>query len=113
MSHLLLASLGGFYEEHKDLIISIIIGAVAGYIAQAIVPGRGFGLLATILIGMIGGYIGEVFLGKYIHLTHDEFFDGMICAILGSMVLVIVINLLMGRQKEGIGEKDTYEWENE
>lgn len=114
MPHLMLYEMPSFITEHKDLIIAMIIGAVAGYIAQAIVPGgRGFGLLATILIGMIGGWIGEKLIGSYLHIFNDEIFNEILCATIGALVLVIILNIAMGKPKEGKDEKDIYDWGNE
>ena len=89
------------------------IGGIAGYIAQMVVPGRGFGLLATIIIGMVGGWLGQLLLGGFLHLTHDVLFDEIICAIIGSVILVIALNLILGKPKEGNDEKDIYDWGNE
>ncbi len=113
MTHLLLYAWPDIIENNKEIIVECLIGAVAGYIAQFILPGRGFGLLATIIIGIAGGFIGEILLGKYLHLTHDPLFDEIICATIGAMVLVIAINLILGRSKDGHDEKDVYDWENE
>jgi uncharacterized membrane protein YeaQ/YmgE (transglycosylase-associated protein family) len=113
MTHLLLYSLPPFIEEHRELIVTILIGALAGYIAQFIVPGRGFGLLVTILIGIAGGWVGNRVLGGFLHLTHDPLFDEIICATLGAMILVLVINLIVGIPKGVTYEKDVYDWENE
>jgi len=113
MGHLLLYAMPPFIEEHKELITTIIIGAIAGYLAQFIVPGRGFGLLSTIIIGMLGGYLGNYFLGQYLHLTHYQLLDRTICATIGSMALVVVLNLLLGKPRDGKAERDVYDWENE
>jgi uncharacterized membrane protein YeaQ/YmgE (transglycosylase-associated protein family) len=112
MTHLLLYDLPPFIEEHRELIVTLIIGAIAGYIAQFILPGRGFGLLVTILIGIAGGWIGQRILGGYLHLTHNAFFDAIICATIGAMLLVIVINLILGKPRKEKDERDVYDWGN-
>ena len=113
MTHLLLYSLPPFIEEHKELIVYLLIGALAAYIAQFLIPGRGYGLLVTILIGIAGGWIGNAVFGKFLHLTHDPLFDQIICTTLGSMILVLAINLILGIPKGVKNEKDVYDWENE
>ena len=40
------------------LLISIVIGAVAGWLAGVIMKGGGFGLLGNIVVGIIGGVVG-------------------------------------------------------
>jgi len=41
-----------------DLIIFLLIGAVAGWLAGLIMKGGGFGLLGDIVVGVIGSLIG-------------------------------------------------------
>jgi uncharacterized membrane protein YeaQ/YmgE (transglycosylase-associated protein family) len=42
----------------EGLIILIVIGAIAGWLAGNIVKGGGFGLIGDIIVGIIGGFIG-------------------------------------------------------
>jgi len=41
-----------------DLVIFLVIGAVAGWLAGMIVKGGGFGLIGDIVVGVIGSLIG-------------------------------------------------------
>ncbi len=41
-----------------SFIYSIIIGAIAGWLAGKIMKGGGFGLLINIVLGIIGGVVG-------------------------------------------------------
>lgn len=113
MPHLLLYEMPAIIRDHQDIIFMIVIGAIAGYLAEFIIPGRGFGLLATIIIGIIGAWLGNMLFGSFLHLTHDRIFDLIINSTLGAMIPVIIINLVLGRPKEGKDEKDVYDWENE
>jgi uncharacterized membrane protein YeaQ/YmgE (transglycosylase-associated protein family) len=40
------------------LLIFLVIGAVAGWLAGTIMKGGGFGLLGNIIIGIVGGVVG-------------------------------------------------------
>jgi uncharacterized membrane protein YeaQ/YmgE (transglycosylase-associated protein family) len=40
------------------LLIWLIVGAVAGWLAGLIVKGGGFGLLGDIIVGIIGAFVG-------------------------------------------------------
>ena len=40
------------------LIVMIIIGAIAGWLAGLIVKGSGYGLVGDIVIGILGGVVG-------------------------------------------------------
>ena len=43
----------------ETLLIILLIGATAGWLAGQIVQGTGFGLIADIVIGIIGAFIGN------------------------------------------------------
>jgi uncharacterized membrane protein YeaQ/YmgE (transglycosylase-associated protein family) len=44
--------------EGQGLVVWIIVGAVAGWLAGTLVKGGGFGLVGDIIIGILGGFIG-------------------------------------------------------
>jgi uncharacterized membrane protein YeaQ/YmgE (transglycosylase-associated protein family) len=111
--HLYLFSIGEFVSEHKDLLIVLLIGAIAGYLAEYLVPGPGYGLLFTIGVGIVGGWLGDKFFSSFIHINSDiPYINDIICSTLGAMIVVIILNLLL-RKAPGRKEKDVYEWENE
>jgi len=45
------------------LIGTIVIGAVAGWLAGQFMKGRGFGALGNIIVGIVGGFIGGLLFG--------------------------------------------------
>ena len=47
----------------QGLIILLIIGAIAGWLAGMIVKGMGFGLIGNIIVGIVGAFIGTWLLG--------------------------------------------------
>jgi uncharacterized membrane protein YeaQ/YmgE (transglycosylase-associated protein family) len=44
--------------EGQGLVVWVIVGAVAGWLAGTLVKGGGFGLVGDIIIGILGGFIG-------------------------------------------------------
>jgi uncharacterized membrane protein YeaQ/YmgE (transglycosylase-associated protein family) len=45
-------------SDPQSLIILLIVGAIAGWLAGTIVKGYGFGLIGNIIVGIIGAFIG-------------------------------------------------------
>jgi uncharacterized membrane protein YeaQ/YmgE (transglycosylase-associated protein family) len=113
MTHLYLYAINDFIHNHWDIIVTVIIGAIAGYLAEWIVPGRGYGLLVTIVFGIVGGLLGDWLFRDYLNFTHDPLFDRIIRSTIGAMLLVILFNILTGNKKRKKKERDIYEWENE
>jgi uncharacterized membrane protein YeaQ/YmgE (transglycosylase-associated protein family) len=84
------------------LIMLVVIGLIAGFIARAVVPGPDpMGIGATILLGIIGSFVGG-FLGWA--LFGKDFDEGALQAsgIIGSIIGAIVV-LLVYRAVEGRG----------
>ncbi len=111
MTDLLLYSLPEFMKT--DLFVAIIIGAIGGYIAEFIVPGRGYGFFTTVGIGILGGWLGQIFF-SFIHVNTDiPYFNPVLRSIAGSIIIVAIFNLLTRSPKIKGKEKDVYDWENE
>ena len=96
MQHTFLLSVSGFIHDNHALFFALLIGGIAGLIAQLIVPGRGFGIIVTILLGMVGGWLGSMLFKNYLSFTHNKIIDHIICATVGAMILCIIINLIAG-----------------
>ena len=43
-----------------SLLVFLIVGVVAGWLAGMLVKGGGFGLLGDLVVGVIGAFVGEV-----------------------------------------------------
>jgi uncharacterized membrane protein YeaQ/YmgE (transglycosylase-associated protein family) len=83
------------------IIAFIILGALAGAIAKALLPGDDpGGFIITTLIGIVGAIIGG-FLAAAIFDAHplDDFFDisTWLTAIVGSIVLLLIYRAVAGR----------------
>ncbi len=49
--------------DTNSIIIILVIGALAGWLAGNIMKGRGFGVIGNIVVGIIGALIGGFLLG--------------------------------------------------
>lgn len=74
------------------LITSLIIGAIAGWLASKIMGSKG-GLLRNIIIGVLGGFLGPVILGA-IGFTASSTLGVIITSVVGSCALILVGKLL-------------------
>jgi len=76
----------------------IIIGAIAGAIAKAIMPGRDpGGCLVTIALG-IGGAVVAGFIGNSLGWYRNGQGAGFIAAVLGAILILFVWRLIAGRR---------------
>lgn len=80
-----------------NIIAYIIIGVLGGAIAKAIMPGKqGGGFWMTALLGIIGAFVGGFLGGLLIDGGYDNIFSiaGLICSIIGSLVILFVFGLI-------------------
>jgi uncharacterized membrane protein YeaQ/YmgE (transglycosylase-associated protein family) len=89
-----LAQRGGVVVGIDSVIIMIIVGAIAGWLAGKIVRGFGFGLLLNIIIGIVGAFIG-VWLLKQLHFEpFTGFWGSIVNATIGAVILLFIIGLI-------------------
>ncbi|MEI9886824.1 MAG: GlsB/YeaQ/YmgE family stress response membrane protein [Rhizomicrobium sp.] len=80
----------------ETLLIWILVGAVAGWLAGVIVKGGGFGLIGDIVVGIIGAFIGGWLLPKLgVHLGGmTPIVATIVSATIGAVVLLLVLRLV-------------------
>lgn len=79
----------------ESLLILILVGAVAGWLAGIIVAGGGFGLVGNIIIGILGAVIGfYLFPALGIRITPNQLLATIITATAGAVILLFILGLL-------------------
>ena len=84
------------------IIWMLIVGAIAGYLARLLVPGRDpLGVAGTIVLGIVGSFIGG-FLG---YLLFDKDINegalqvsGVIGSIIGAVIALLIYNATRTRR---------------
>lgn len=76
-----------------NILIWIISGIIAGWIAGLLVRGRGFGLIGDLIIGLLGGLIGG-WLASLLGIQASSWLAQVLVAALGGVVLVAIIRLI-------------------
>jgi uncharacterized membrane protein YeaQ/YmgE (transglycosylase-associated protein family) len=81
----------------ESLLVIIMVGLIAGWLAGHLVRGTGFGLVADICIGIIGALIATwLFPRLGIHLGAG-IVSRIIAATLGAIILLLILRLVRGR----------------
>lgn len=74
-----------------SILVFLIIGAIAGWLAGLIVRGGGMGLIGDILIGVVGAFVaGAIFPRLGVNLG-----GGVLGAILGATVGAVILLLIV------------------
>ena len=78
--------------SNESLLVILVVGLVAGWLAGKIVRGTGFGLIGDLVIGIIGAFIGDWLLPRIgIHLG-----TGIISAIVNATIGAVLLLLWLG-----------------
>ena len=73
------------------LIVFLIVGLIAGFIARALVPGRDpMGWMGTMILGIIGSFVGGTLAALLFGGTLDVTPTGLIGSIIGSIVVLLI-----------------------
>lgn len=78
----------------EAILIILLIGAVAGWLAGLIVKGYGYGLLGNIVIGIVGAFIAGLLLPRVGLSLGGGIIGAIIAATIGAVILLFLIRLI-------------------
>ncbi len=87
-----------------NIIVLIVVGAIAGFIARAVIPGKqAMSVGMTILLGIIGSFVGNL-LGSLIFAPHRFEIgpSGIIGSIIGAIVVLGIYVAVKGRNRPAV-----------
>jgi len=79
----------------QSLIVLLIVGLIAGWLAGQIMKGGGFGLVGDLIVGVIGAFIGDWLWGT-LHLPGivHPLLTAIIAATIGACILLFLLRLV-------------------
>jgi uncharacterized membrane protein YeaQ/YmgE (transglycosylase-associated protein family) len=82
--------------DPQSVVVWLVIGAIAGFLAGLVMQGGGFGLIGNIIVGILGAVVsGYLFprLGISIPIG-DPFIRTIVVATLGAIILLVILGLI-------------------
>mgnify|MGYP001310980439 CR=1 FL=1 len=79
--------------DTTSLILFLVIGLVAGWLASRIVRGGGFGLVGDLIVGVIGAFLGGWLFGV-LGISLGGLFGSLVTALIGAIVLLFLLRLI-------------------
>jgi uncharacterized membrane protein YeaQ/YmgE (transglycosylase-associated protein family) len=81
------------------LIVFLIVGLIAGFIARALVPGPDpMGWFGTMILGIIGSFVGGTLAALLFGGTLDISAAGLIGSVLGSIIVLLIWRAMGGER---------------
>lgn len=78
----------------ETILIWLIVGAIAGWIAGAVVRGGGFGLVGDIVVGILGAFIAGWLFPRFGFHIGTGILSVIISAAIGAIILLLLIRLI-------------------
>jgi uncharacterized membrane protein YeaQ/YmgE (transglycosylase-associated protein family) len=78
----------------ESLLIWLLVGAVAGWIAGAVVKGGGFGLLGDIVVGILGAFIAGWLFPRLGVSIGAGIISVIVSAAIGAIILLLLVRLV-------------------
>jgi uncharacterized membrane protein YeaQ/YmgE (transglycosylase-associated protein family) len=75
-----------------NILIWIISGIIAGWLAGMFVKGSGFGIIGDLIIGLIGGLLGGWLFGL-MGVSASSWIGQVLVAAAGGVVLVLILRM--------------------
>jgi uncharacterized membrane protein YeaQ/YmgE (transglycosylase-associated protein family) len=76
------------------IIASLIIGAIAGWLAGLIVRGAGFGLIGNIVVGIIGALVAGWLLPRLGIVLASGTLGSILDATVGAVIVLVILSLI-------------------
>jgi uncharacterized membrane protein YeaQ/YmgE (transglycosylase-associated protein family) len=77
-----------------SLLVFLLVGAIAGWLAGLIVRGFGFGLIGNIVVGIIGALVAGYLLPKLGVGVPAGMIGDILSAVVGAVIVLVIIGLI-------------------
>jgi uncharacterized membrane protein YeaQ/YmgE (transglycosylase-associated protein family) len=95
-----------FCTSHRDKLLKhdimywlwyLVIGLIAGWIANVIVRGGGAGFVINLIVGIIGGFLGGWLVGLWGWIAVGTF-GTLLTSVAGAIILLLIVSLFTRRR---------------
>lgn len=81
-----------------EIVVTLLIGAAAGWLGSTIYKGSGLGIIGNIVVGIVGSYIGYWLLGKLGINLGTGWMGAILTGAIGAIIILIIINLIFKKR---------------
>lgn len=78
----------------ETILIWILVGAIAGWLAGLVVRGLGFGIVGNIIVGIVGAFLGGWLFGTLGVAIGAGIINTIFTAFIGAVVLLLIVRVL-------------------
>lgn len=78
--------------------ITLIIGALAGWLGSMVYKGSGLGLIGNIIIGILGSFVGYWLLGRLGLNLGTGWIGSILTGAIGALVILALVNIIFKKR---------------
>lgn len=81
-----------------NILIWLLMGAIAGWLAGKVVRGRDSGLLVNMIVGLVGAVLGGWLFSQLNIASPGGFLGDVIVAFVGAVILLLLLQVVGGKR---------------
>ena len=85
------------YLSTESILVIILVGIVAGWLAGKVVRGTGFGLIGDLVVGVAGAFVASLLFPRLGIQLGTGIVSEIIYSTLGAILLLLIVRLIRGR----------------
>ena len=81
-----------------EIISTIVIGSIAGWLGSTIFKGSSLGLVGNIIVGIIGSFVGSWSLGMLGVSLGSGWVGAILTGAVGALIILFLLNLIFKKK---------------
>ena len=81
-----------------EILVTLLIGAAAGWLGSMIYKGSGLGIIGNIVVGIVGSFVGYWLLGKLNINLGSGWIGTILTGAIGAIVILFLFNLIFTKR---------------
>jgi len=87
---MVMSILAEIYLEPGGIVAWLIVGLIAGFLAEKAMMGSGYGIIGDIILGVIGAFLGGFLFGSFVHAEY-ALIGSTVVGFVGACILIAVV----------------------
>ena len=81
-----------------EILVTLLLGAVAGWLGSVLYKGSGLGLIGNIIVGIAGSFLGYWLLGKLGISLGSGWIAAVLTGAIGAVIILFLLNLIIKKR---------------
>jgi uncharacterized membrane protein YeaQ/YmgE (transglycosylase-associated protein family) len=83
--------------SNEGVLVILLVGLIAGWLAGKVVRGTGFGLIGDLIVGVAGALVASLLFPRLGIVLGTGIVSEIIYSAIGAIILLLIVRLVRGR----------------